>query len=148
MNAGRELDALIHEKVFGMTVKKVPAGNYVFRDDLDRFVITEIEEYVTDMAETDERDACEFVVPDYSTSIADAWLVVEKMREREATIKMRVYGHRNGTWTVGISWYHVHGHDGKPVIADSLPLAICLAALKAVGVDVPAADSGIDRTGP
>ena len=97
MKAGRELDALIAEKVMGLIFRK-RGGCPKFDDD----------------------------VPHYSTRIQDAWLAVEKM------------------WEIGC--FHIaliqtdDGYecdfddmrDTHSAAADTAPLAISLAALKAV----------------
>ena len=78
--------------------------------------------------------------PHYSTSIADAWRVVERMRERgwhvrvDATdaFAVRDAGIASNTCTM-----HENLPDGGYVIqqADTAPLAICLAALAATSPD-------------
>jgi NAD-dependent DNA ligase len=66
-------------------------------------------------------------VPNYSTSIADAWPVVEKMKEKNWH-----------AFVIALMAPHV-GADRVPLnvfaqmLFDLTPLAICLAALKAVG---------------
>ncbi len=74
-------------------------------------------------------DLCPF----YSTDIAAAWLVVDliKMREREV-FHLQFY---NGKWECG---FEVVNYDllEDPVMNESASLAICLAALKAKGIDV------------
>ena len=61
-------------------------------------------------------------VPAYSTQIADAWLVVEKLKERfDIEISCNVQG-----WTM-----YVYNDTYSGIYAATAPLAICLAALKA-----------------
>ena len=71
-------------------------------------------------------------IPSYSTDIAAAWGVVEKLGM--ATIEN---ASRTGPWNVGFVW---HSSNGNPywvhAEAPTCSLAICLAALKAVGVEV------------
>jgi hypothetical protein len=64
--------------------------------------------------------------PFYSTDIAAAWDVVEKMRERRADFYIRFVS----TWTVEFD--SVAGDYNGYTDGDTAPLAICLAALKAV----------------
>ncbi len=69
--------------------------------------------------------------PHYSTSIADAWEVVEKMNARRYTWMATPYG-------TAIRWDFLD--NGRSVGAaqdQSVPLANCWAALKTVGVEVP-----------
>lgn len=97
MKAGRELDSLIHEKVFGQDPRQEP---YQRPDGAMVYPF----------------------VPEYSTDIAAAWQVVEKLTEGEFHLS-RCYG---GGWECEL---------GAPYISfgETAPLAICLAALEAVG---------------
>ncbi|RKD22568.1 hypothetical protein BEP19_09920 [Ammoniphilus oxalaticus] len=68
-----------------------------------------------------------------STEIADAWKVVEKLRENYEVDMFDMQDH----WHVDVSdkdWMS-GGWSGSSE-NESLPLAICLAALEAVGVEV------------
>jgi hypothetical protein len=132
MKAGRELDALIAEKVMGWKginshAAHLEVGQFYNRQD--GVVIVE------------HRNRLRMFEP--STSIADAWLVAEKLNEKWGNWALIF----RGTWAV-YEYPNDYGEYPPDAEADTAPLAICLAALKAVGVDVPAADSGIDRTGP
>lgn len=122
MEAGRELDALIAEKVMGLT-----------RHD---------ESYVTEsigkVLRFVWRDGCgdcvysgDMFLPHYSTNIADAWGVVERLVSTPGpngdhhSVRVDYSGDavvvidENEDWQVS-------------AIAETAPLAICLAALKAV----------------
>lgn len=63
-------------------------------------------------------------VPPYSTSIADAFAVVEKMNTDRCWVE--IHNDPSGIWTVAFGSYAPH--TGK-----SLPEAICKAALASVG---------------
>lgn len=79
-----------------------------------------------------------YFTPDYSTSIAAAWKVVEKMGLETIT-------RWNGSWlctNVGSDFFHQGEHADRyeflnegsyAELADTAPLAISRAALKAVG---------------
>lgn len=101
MNPGRELDALIAEKVMGLA-----SGRHLLGPDKP-----------------------------YSTSIEAAWEVTEKMLERN-TGTMRVQAVSN---SFGVTFEH-WGDDENVVKgfhrSSTLPHAICLAAIKAVGVEL------------
>ena len=99
MNAGRELDALVAEKVMGW---KDPSPVFGLMEDVE--------------------GNANFP-PDYSTSIAAAWRVVEKW-QGDITVDRR-NEHFKVTFYKPSYEYEVW--------AETLPLAICLAALKAVG---------------
>lgn len=69
-------------------------------------------------------------VPHYSTDITSAWLVVEKLRQRFGVGLHRISkcSQTEGQWTVEFC-----GEFSIPYAqADTAPLAICQAALKAV----------------
>ncbi len=108
MNPGRELDALIAEKVFGLSIWNCPNLGPLIRrnggvDDLWY-------EYLKE----------------YSTSIEAAWEVYEKV--------LREYW--LGYYIRPCVWDRSTFPDGTPdnvVEGESIPHAICLAALKAVG---------------
>lgn len=70
--------------------------------------------------------------PCYSTDISAAWQVVEKLRE---TWAIELHG-REGVWNCLVEeGDEVTAHFIATAEADTASLAICLAALKAVGVE-------------
>lgn len=109
----RELDALVAEKVMGWRIERYmtnppkPTGMGMPPDS-------------TTIAE----------IPAYSTDIAAAWEVVEKMRaqgfDNQFSWRADRPGHRSRPFAC-------FGRNGSAE-ADTLQKAICLAALKAVGV--------------
>ena len=101
MNAGRELDAEIAEEVMGWT----PRGAHPIHG--------------CPMFATGSNDT---FAPYFSTDIAAAWQVVQKMGESCDQATIEVCG---GEWMCEF--------DGVGDQAHTAPLAICLAALKAVG---------------
>ena len=122
MNAGRELDALIAEKVMGLAGVR-DGKSWLYGDNW-----------------TYHKKGVLCLVPHYSTQIADAWQVAEKMWPL-------VQGGGYGTYRVLLNR---RDGDNKYVCefaidpdggwstharaeAPTAPLAICLAALKAVG---------------
>ncbi len=122
MKAGRELDALIAEKVMGLT-----------RHD---------ESYVTEsigkVLRFVWRDGCgdcvysgDMFLPHYSTNIADAWEVVPVLDQRLDQFWSVV---RAGEKFEFYSNPYELGDYTAYVEAGTLPLLLCLAALKAKGV--------------
>ncbi len=108
----RELDALVAKKVMGLDV----GGGC-----------------------SHEFDVC-LCFPGYSTNIDAAWMVVEKITGNGSSGNFDIVGPGEiNKWCV-----HFYVHKGAvsypsgSVIDVSAPRAICLAALKAVGVKVPA----------
>jgi hypothetical protein len=99
----RELDREVAEKVMGLTIDPLVESEwtYCFWSDGKR-------------------------LPLYSSNIAAAWLVVEKMRERGCYFR---YDDSNGPWALfGVEvWTRFWTAE-----ADTAPEAICRAALSAV----------------
>lgn len=76
--------------------------------------------------------ACPLEPPSFSESIADAWLVVERMREKGWHLDLGASGRRdtvNAHFSRWTSSKLLSGDAGS----DSAPEAICRAALQAVG---------------
>lgn len=114
MEAGRELDALIAEKVMGKTVRsKNEVTNNAFKPEYDELVV--------DLG----NERYEFI-RHYSTDIADAWKVLKKLIQLGAEINVGFYKQWDCSidYPIGCNWL---------VQAETAPLAICLAALEAVG---------------
>ena len=65
------------------------------------------------------------MIPEYSTNIAHAWQVVEKMRKTH--FKWFEMAHRPNGYVCNFS-----GNQKDTVFEETAPLAICKAALKAV----------------
>lgn len=110
MQAGRELDALIAEKVIGKPWRKPTHGTCCtcqrcgYPNDSD----------------------CECGYTEY---IEKAWPVVEKMKADEQLWIAFV-------WALPGSGYGVHA-----ILRELSPTSICLAALKAVGYEMPITDA-------
>ena len=113
MHAGRELDAVIAARVFGYTLDyefadmEMPPAPHVkeLRDGYDEWG----------------------VLPYYSTDIGDAWAVVEHFRAFE----LRTYT-KNIHKIYCLLWGEGLTPPTGSAIADTAPLAICLAALAAL----------------
>ncbi len=114
MKAGRKLDSLISEKIFG---EKYPY-NKMFKDYYRPWVEDPI-----------AYEEC----PHYSTNIKSAWEVVEKLLTMLPNQDFHVEhwaDEENSGWQVS-SCYELGGWKDW-VRAETLPHAICLAALKAL----------------
>lgn len=124
MNAGIELDILIAEKIFGLEVVKNKSGSKrggfyysVGEPDWDDFY--------GDMQLANP-------VPIYSLDIATAWEVVEKLFELGWDCEVSMYRAEQGPrYRVDVRVIE-HQEHGATEFADTAPLAICLAALKAL----------------
>lgn len=132
MNAGPDLDALIAEKIFGwseiQSVKAIHGNQYQGYDPND--VPSQFTGYRPKR-----------VVPQYSTDIAAAWKVVEKLNLfEEYSLSKSIVGQfpgENGKWKIETYELDSMGSLGEMshftfAEAETAPLAICLAALKAI----------------
>jgi hypothetical protein len=108
LQAGRELDALVAEKVMGYTLGTPPSPESAINLAGPEYPVT---------------------VPHYSTDIAAAWQVVEKFKDRDWRFILDKY---DDGW--GIEIELSGGKYGSGAVAETAPLAICRVALKAVGV--------------
>jgi hypothetical protein len=123
MKAGRELDALIAVHIMGYEKTYHDCG----------LMGTRLIE------QAGKTYAIPEMIPEYSTNIADAWLVVEKMIELGWQYEVQGWGKQHGHHSTFITWVP-HNGGMKQIIhheeAETAPLAICLAALKACGVSI------------
>ena len=117
MKPGRELDALVAEKVMGLTVCRNEA----------------CEGCDSDMWMLDGTIWSRDPLTHYSTDISAAWEVVEKVRSE---------GQRIDLWDGPSGWRVRFATESRahrppvPCASESVAHAICLAALKAVGYEV------------
>jgi hypothetical protein len=122
MKAGRELDALVAEKVLGLSVSKMATSEYSYG-----FF------YNPARAENTWQR-----LPHYSTNLTAAWQVVEKMAEKGWRVCFSDNGNTHAErWDC--RFFREPGTSSKDrviAICDTAPLAICLAALRACGVEV------------
>lgn len=113
LKPGLELDTLIAERVMGLRDRLAKASSQAEHEQIRKLI-----------------DFC----PPYSTSIASAWEVVEKLREfdhpEDKSAGFTIWQHWEGGYVAGWSW---HEAEYGVVTAETAPHAICLAALKAVG---------------
>jgi hypothetical protein len=125
LKAARELDALVAERVMGLWS----------RHALDTTRLGETVGYKSGRAcpvclvELDgEDDPGQCSVKPYSTSISAAWEVVEKLQEFSFEL---IYLDGKMHWEATFAPLHLNE---TRAIAETAPLAICKAALKAVDV--------------
>lgn len=133
MKPGRELDALMAEKVMGLPKECTLVGKGILDDPMrlepERAawrVKSPLDKH-WDRWSPDGADRI-VVCPPYSTEISVAWEIVEKI------------GFKGFSMSCGISgWYAAWPEHGAVSPACETPeMAICLAALKAVGHPVEA----------
>ena len=120
--AGRELDALVAEKVLGwLQVRKQMIANAMGQPVMEDFV-----GLPTASAASPQ------LIPRYSTMIQEAWKVADALRERSQFVAVL-----SGLGPQGVQpWICKINRDGGFIEerADTAPLAICLGALKSVGI--------------
>jgi hypothetical protein len=112
MKAGRELNELVAEKVMGWRYVTFPDG-----------AMPHVKHW------HGPNDEC--LLPDFSGSINAAWQLVEKLIEAGWNVGVDKYARTSPCVEVNI-WNA--GNDEVIQLADTAPLAICLAALKTVRV--------------
>ncbi len=135
MKAGRELDALVAENVMGWHVYESGRCSLMARQTLPDG--DEIEHII---ATTHPWETADYSP---STDIAAAWQVVEKLMEKGWTVTLAPRQFEK--YPENRFKFHGCRMVGDPQTmqsfsdhADTAPLAICLAALKAVNFEVPA----------
>ena len=139
--AGRELDALVAEHVEGWTWDPWKGGNRIERVLMapkPTTVMLFVGAYVLagELVITDN-------LPHYSTDIAAAWQVVEAMHGRG--LRYAIKGYFEGVASHGCIFDDENWVDSNPLykaVAETVPLAICRAALKAVLAHAPDARPG------
>jgi len=137
MEAGRELDALVAEKVMGLSAPwdentPCPYCGEIMRYCGQRSWCTSCSEWRYGPYK------------EYSEDISAAWEVVERLDALGYWFQGRTRfdnegEHDDGCWA-GFTPHLTTGWNGQPdhyTNAPSMPHAICLAALKAVGIDIP-----------
>jgi hypothetical protein len=131
----RELDALVAEKVMGWGWVRTMGGD-IHNEHIWLMPPEEARRYLPDFRlmkpPVEWREQWRRDLPHYSTDIAKAWLVVEKMREQAWRLDIGSYYQDHHGWSACFDNYSTYFRSDAP----TAPRAICLAALKAVGVDV------------
>lgn len=125
MKPGRELDALVAEKVISNAPhEKVPGTNFIKGIAFEAQFIKKIDKKSGTISV-----GMEYTYPPYSTSIEAAWEVFNKFKLNDLT-----RGVDGWTCRFGITKdNYIMQIDAT---ADTAPHAICLAALKAIGVEI------------
>jgi hypothetical protein len=116
--AGKEMDALIAREIFGMTIDKTFKGEWVVNPSY----------YVGSLGESRARG---WAPKPYSTDIAAAWQVWEKLVEMERYPTLHQGPDENDDSNTYAYIELVNPADIN-AWADTVPLAICRAALLAV----------------
>ena len=155
LEAGRELDALIAEKVMSLNVLGVVNGERDPEGCFGHHIMIPFEYCPKDSIETpiylahclcefrEESDidyfghtaGCLEVVPWYSTNIAAAWEVVEALNSMKlGWFSLEQFGSKGQDEWSALIWVSGGESDCFFADAETVPLAICRMALKAVEV--------------
>ena len=121
----RKIDALVAEKVMGWRLDERGYGATFWVDENGK---------VKRAAEPCSIDFCSCEVFSPSTEISDAWKVVEKLYKTKG-LRMFI-GLQFPPLVMARVMDDVGDWIGHGVDEETAPLAICLAALKAIGVDI------------
>lgn len=114
-----EIDVLIGTKIMNWTKEILPNNDEG---------LPYTAEYWTEFGE--KRVPANFFNP--STNLVDAWKVVEKLKEEKWT---KILVSKFGTPLCRVGIYDNEDSEVQ-VVAETVPLVICLAALKSVGIEV------------
>lgn len=134
MKPGREMDALIHQRVFGLCV-------HVWETEETDHFVGERKHTCAECGDVKETTypmlgPRSHLAPYYSTSIAAALQVLEKMDSCQVEKNPHYADRHGGLWFVSVTTYNPERYG--EAYADTLPHAISLAALQAFGVQIPA----------
>jgi hypothetical protein len=127
MKIGRELDALVAEKILGC---KVGRHARLRTDAGEPDYICECDGYPHQHPWIDDTR----YLPDYSSDMSAAWEIIEKLKERFDG----QFSFSGGEWTFLLGTLDAGGDLQNGAVyasSASAPHAICLAALKALGID-------------
>jgi hypothetical protein len=129
--AGRELDALVAEKVMGWAERAYNYGEIASVSLVDP-ACQAAPMWILPPRKNLPRMGQSPQVPEYSTSISAAWLVVEAMQKRGFVCDINVDCFDDGTpGEVSVDFWKTTALRGEHGAATA-PLAICLAALRVV----------------
>ena len=132
LTAGRELDALVGLRIMDWRWMQLPGlRDRVMQPPEQWQSMTNgaIDLYTVHNCDDNPPER----LPRYSTDIASAWLVVEKMRGRGWSIRL-VDDVQPGHAYIVEFWQDAGPHTALDARESSAPLAICKAALSAVSV--------------
>lgn len=120
----REIDALVAEKVMGWYWSET--------DEMLEGLFPPVGDYRRTLSWLNfDSNGYVLSMPNYSTNISDAWIVIDKLKG----LNIVNLHYAIGEWTVD-----VYDFDTGKMLAisssETAPMAICKAALKAVGIEI------------
>lgn len=120
MKPGRELDALVAEKVMGIKTE-------YYSGCLVEKVSAHFEQRVYPL---------DYLIPEYSTDISAAWKVVERIEKRFVLQKVFLPHSDQPSFSAHFSNEKVIDFWREGSVAPTASHAICLAALKTIGTEL------------
>lgn len=134
LDPGRELDALIAEKVMDWKEVRFIGQSFSLKPDNLEGRPPDYEKYEQAVIRK-----CLVPIPNYSTDIAAAWLIIEEFKKREAAycIEQHPCAEEPTVWiltdkNMPEGMVATDHQEHISATAATVPLAICLAALKAI----------------
>lgn len=126
----RDIDRLVAEHVMGLHIED---GMLTERWIADADYVAQFSEMDPQAPKLGQQIILRNIVPFYSADISAAWQVVEKLKRLNADEDIHIE-HLYGEWAVSTC----HTDDWEfNTSAATAPLAICLAALAAYGIETP-----------
>ena len=150
MPAGREMDLLIINAIPDLMPEPWKGGNSTFTYKIERLKDGPIDIFDGGESMTEAEDGEPYIIwvrddgnegieeplPHYSTDIADAWKVVEKMKQLFWECDIFYGSKMPGCSCVFYETLNTKAYQENHLFAETAPLAICRASLKAVGVEI------------
>lgn len=140
MKAGRDLDVLVGSEYFNYQwysydgykrLKGLVSNKHINSDWIKN--LKKYNNLVWHDAEPKELKLGAYEGLSFSTKISDAWQVVGKFEDEGYQVCIELLAKK--IYSVGI-YYPPHADQVAYIKAETAPLALCLAALKAKGIDV------------
>lgn len=130
LKPGRELDALVAEKVMGWRKTEIAFHGSILISPCGSLGIP-------------ENDEIKLALPRYSASIEASWevadkIMIESIIKTEKGYVAKVVGKYytgESAWPRVNEYYETSLYEDSIIIGETIPHAICLAALEAVGYD-------------
>lgn len=134
MKPGRELDVLIAEKVMGWT--KIQKQTYQFDLGDNEVVRLESSKMILGNSPNDWKETLR-PIPNYSTSIPCAWDIVEKIISMGLMVDIQTYSKFHQVQLDKATHNEVPPYwtYGESISGETVPHAICLAAITLFGFD-------------
>ncbi len=130
---GRKMDVLVAERIMGICAHKLYAYKKDNQDSSDDYInwrCKKCKKIFRGLAFSDK----DFVCPNYSTNIADAWEIVEFYRKKDMKLVLfeNMSDNEYKSYYAYIGKKHRHGEEPWEIRGENAPEAICRAGLAAL----------------